>query len=596
MSIYLSKTEITSYCGNVVPLKLIADHDISCDSIKWQSDSDHIKIRDFSKSKDYAFNNGVLLTLSKEGCTKVICEHDGKKYECKVSISKRRHATRDDKMNVYPADLHIHTSKEHKRDIFAAREVDFPSDCIASAKDSGAIECSVLTDHACTLNDRDFFRGFTDEEETPHSGLVVFPGAESEITVIEKDRFGLSHKNSGESVTINASNYSNAHSWDEHFANMADSEFVVAGLAHPCVVGWDKNGIWNYSLYKNSQNPEFKRIMRLTETGRGDYSQSSMLYHYVYSQALDCGLKISPCSTSDSHGSYEPVIGKTFIVSPEKSKEMFYDALVSNRIYACDSGAVELKMSVNGCIMGEIMPITDTYKFHIEASVIKNVENAMPVNCTVVSDYGKKLLTVPFDGSADFEIKSDSARYFYVLLTDSEARKTWSSPVWTGREFDDFSHIEKLKPIDKNGWTAFDEITSSDASAVINDNPKDVWGGKAETASIIIDMKEEKQIAAVGHYAPPVFRFELMEADIPIESVVTEFACEYKISTSCDGKEYEEAKSGYIRAFGGEDVLAFEPKAARYVRFEVLSTVGADSERKEFEGKKVKIGELSIFE
>lgn len=596
MNIHLSKSEITSYCGNVLPLKLKSDIDISGENIKWHTDSDCIAIRDFADGKEFAFADGILVTLVKEGCGEIICEYDGKKYECNITVTKRRTASREDEFKAYPADLHIHTSLDHNHETFAKRENELPYQCIESTLASGAVECSVLTDHAGVTNDKDFFRGFVDDEETPHDGLIVFPGAESEITVIEKDRFGLSHKNSGESVTINASNYSNSHTWEEHYAKMADSEFAVASLAHPAVVGWDENGIWNYSLYKNSRHPEFKRLMRLTEVGRGDYKESAMLYHYAYSQALDCGLKISPCSTSDSHGTYNPVIGKTFILSPEKSKEMFYDALTSNRVYACESGAVDLRLTINGHIMGETLPITDTYKFRVEASLLKEVENAVPVKCTVVSDYGKKLLTIPFDGKAEFEIKSDTARYFYIVLTDSEARKTWSSPVWTGREFDDFSYVENLKAIDKAKFSAVDENKGTDASVIINGNPKDVWEANDKTASIVIDMKEEKVISAVGHYAPPVFRFELMEAGIPIETKVTEFACEYRISTSCDGKEYSEIKSGYVRAFGGEDVLPFEPTVARYVRFEVLSTVGKDTERAEFANAEVKISELSIFE
>ena len=48
--------------------------------------------------------------------------------------------------------------------------------------------------------------------------------------------------------------------------------------------------------------------------------------------------------------------------------------------------------------------------------------------------------------------------------------------------------------------------------------------------------------------------------------------------------------------FGGENIFTFEPTKARYVRFDVLSTVGKDNVPKNYGESKVGIANITIFE
>ena len=592
---HLSHKTINSYCGNVVPLRLVSEYDISGENIIWKCDGECVTVKDFSKENEWAFNDGILLTLTKPGNALVECIYNNQTYTCTVNVRERKTTQNCEKFNVYPADLHIHTSNNHNHGTFPYRDNELASDCVKTTYESGVLECSVLTDHAGVSNARDFFKCFIADEEVAHDGLIIFPGAESEVSVVGKDRYGTDVRYSGEIVTINATGFSNSHSWEEFYNDLSGSQFAIASLAHPLVAGWSTSGIWNFQLYKNSRNPEFRRLVRLTEVGRGDYSITSMLYHYAYSQALDAGLKVSPCSTSDSHGSYQPCVGKTFIVSPEKSKEMFYDAIVNNRVYACDSGVVKFMFTVNDVIMGQTLSATDTYKFHVEASLLKDEPESKPIKCTIVSDYGNKIYTCAFNESVDFEIKSDTARYFYVMLSDSCGKKVWSSPIWTGRKFDDFSYMEELNVIDKADFTAWEESSKKDASVLVNDNPSEIWSAESKTASVIIDMGIEKAISAVGHIAPAVNRAEAAKNNVDLSKIVTMYASLCRISVSTDNISYKEVFEGYVRSFGGEEILYFNETNARYVKFEVLSTVGADTEREDLKDAFLQIAELSIF-
>ena len=64
---------------------------------------------------------------------------------------------------------------------------------------------------------------------------------------------------------------------------------------------------------------------------------------------------------------------------------------------------------------------------------------------------------------------------------------------------------------------------------------------------------------------------------------------------STDGVNYTTCDEGQIRVFSGEEVLRFAPCKARYVRFSVLSTVGAEGGLKRYADAKISIAELSVF-
>ena len=73
------------------------------------------------------------------------------------------------------------------------------------------------------------------------------------------------------------------------------------------------------------------------------------------------------------------------------------------------------------------------------------------------------------------------------------------------------------------------------------------------------------------------------------------FVAEYRISTSLDGFNFTTVKEGCIRIFGSEEILSFPTTLARFIRFEILSTVGARSGQDIFKNAKPSIAELTVF-
>ena len=132
---------------------------------------------------------------------------------------------------------------------------------------------------------------------------------------------------------------------------------------------------------------------------------------------------------------------------------------------------------------------------------------------------------------------------------------------------------------------------------VINGDPFTSYHSDKQTASILIDMKEERRISALGLFAPYVLRtnekigdhYKLTEA---VESIPADVA----IYTSKDGKVFEKQADAYCRIFADENIIRFAPTDARYVRFDVLSTVGRYSGKPKYADAKAAIGNLALFE
>lgn len=601
---YLSKTEISSYVSDILPLQVKAADSsqpaLAAADICWTQEGDCFTIRTFCDGDTHSFNDGVLLTLVQAGEGKVIATVDGQVLTCTVKVRERRTASRDDVLKPYAADLHVHSTHNHNEETFADRIGESTADLIDSVFVSKAVDSFVIADHAGLTKNTGFFQGFLDEESVPHEDMVVFPGAESELSILEYDRFGLFRKNSGELVTFNSNSMAeDPPTWEEFFDKFKTSPFVTAILNHPNAMGWRQGCIWSFQLQKNARHPELKRIIKLVELGNGELDGDRILYHNTYSFALDCGLKAAPCLNSDCHGEYHSPIGKTFLLAPEKSKEMFFDAIENRRVYACESGAVNLTFSVNGYGMGETLPAAETYQFHVEASLLHPESDAAPVWCQVISDYGTEVLSMEFHKSADFTITSDSARYFYVVLHDLRNRRTWSAPVWTGRAFDDLSPLDQLVPLENKDFSVLDELHGSDADALIDGDPTKAWDSMDTTASVIIDTKKIHTVCGVSHYAPTFYHVDRnvpgFSKSVFLANAVSEFVSQYRISVSCDGEHFTECKSGTIRNYGGEEILSFPSVEARYVKFEALSTVGKETGSLILGKKHVKIGELSIF-
>ncbi len=588
----LSKNNITSFLGDIYPLRLVGE-DLRHADIKWSVAGDAVELATFTEG-EYSFRDGVLLIFKKVGKSEVTAEYEGETYTAAVTVREARVAGSDDELNYYIGDLHNHTSTNHNKTEFATHKYGTVEDYIAQLENAALTDIAVISDHACVTNDYDFFRGFCLAREPEKTNVITFAGAESEVVYTEPDRFGILHRLSGEMITVNSAGYACENSWEEFYPHFAPSPKAVGIFAHPHILGFSTNGIWNFN-YNRINTKELLFMVRGIEMGNGGDRKENLLHEYALSSALDAGFRVSTTCSSDSHGKwyYDIMPGKTVIMAKEKSHEAFLDALLNNRFYATESGNVKLKYKVNGKTAPADLAPTDSYTFEVNLSYFNDDPTTHPTSLKLISDYGKTLLELPVTSDRfSFTAESSTARYFYIRLIDSEGRKTWSPPVFCGRPYDPY-YTPEITPIDMSNARAYSN--GQEIPTVINGDPHDPWYSDEITPTVTIDLGEEKLISALGYYPLIILHDAAKGAGWTSSMETPSLVSRYTVSSSTDGESYTELCSRVSQNLGAENIVEFTPTVCRYIRFTVLGNVGNDSGLKKYAGNNTRIANLSLF-
>ena len=594
--IKLSKDTVISFKGDVIPLKLISEKDLSAEPIKWSCNSDKVLIKEFS-DRPLGFRDGVLITLLDVGESIVCAELDGVTYTAKIVAREMKHAESDAELKYYVGDLHDHTCPINYFDEFSKRTEGLPKDYIYQVKGEGLLDFTAISDHSGPLNVKEFFENFILAEEVADS-LVVFPGCECDVTVMDKGRYDVDIKRSGEIVCLNSDDYAECSSWDEFYSAVASKPFPVCIFAHPQIVGFSKKGIWDFAPEKNNTK-EMLHAVKGVEMGDGSTRQSNLINEFIYSAALDNGFKVSTTCSSDSHGpvwGYHRFPGKTVIMASEKSREAFLDAMNNGRMYGTESGNLKLRYTVNGVTAPATLDAATEYTFKATVTYFREDASTHPTKCLLISDGGKILARLEGDDLShlEFTVKSEDASYFYLRFTDSEGRRTWSPPVFTGRAPKKIPAYP-ISPIDKSDFTAIDETSGLDASLLLNDDPLEHWTSEKNRAEIVIDMQKAETVCALGMHPRLVWRELMNDSYGGTPPILAEFPVEFEIYTSLDGAEYNICESGVFRRFATEEIIRFDERTARFVKLKILSNAADFKGTHEFPDSKITIGELTIY-
>lgn len=601
-NIKLSKEHISTFMGDIVTLRLLSVSDIANEDICWISEDENVcYVRDFKTQGTPNFSDGVLLVMLNEGETKVKAILGGICYTCSVVVRAPKKASKEDNLNYYFADFHSHTSQNHNREEFLKRCDNTPITVLNEVKSEGFFDCFTISDHADLVDNKEFFRVFLSAEEAQDSNFIVFSGTESEITDVEVDRHGYEHKNSGEVVTANTHGYANVKTWDEYFSLVYKNPLAICSFAHPQILGHGIKCIWNFSFQRKISS-KMLEMFRLIEVGNGGDRLQNLIHERMYSVGLDAGLRLSPVSTSDWHGpnwGKTSLRGRTILMAPEKSKELFIDAIRNNRIYATENGNVKLSFTVNNETQGSTLIICENYKFHIKISHFsKPQKGEEPMLLEVISDYGKTIKSIWLSGHEDicldFDIISNSARYFYLKITSKSGDRTWSSPIWTGRSADKMPKVDfEGNEINKSKWKVIECSNGNNPQNLIANGPENPWIGEDTKAEFIIDMGELTNLCAVGIYPHTVSRYD---DTLPETEGVARFVSDYEIYLGDGNMKFELVSKDTIRCYGEEKIDEFDLRNARYIKIKILSTTGSSQYKEKYKNSPVMIGEIYAYE
>ncbi len=588
MKAKLTKESISSFIGDVVSLRLVEDGEPKAAS--WNISGDAAIIRKFD-----TVPSAVLVNLVKEGTATIIADDGENKYTCNVSARPMRHAQSSDEFNYYIGDMHVHTSNVHTADKFPSRTDGSPQKVIDDLTKEGILDFTVISDHSCVLNESEFLRGFIAAEESVHDGLVVLPGSESEITFLENDRYGIRHKNSGEIVSVNTLYNSDSRTYEEYYKRIGSANEPISVLAHPQVMGSFIPGIWNFCL---DRNQELKRFVKLVEMGNGTTRDETPLFEHTLSVALDNGFRASTSCGSDHHGpSWSAAVcpGKTIIMAREKTKEAFIDAILNKRCYASEQGNIKIRYSVNSTFAPATIKAADSYEFDIFTSHLDGTKADELKTLEIITDGEERAARIENVDLSHItvKVKRENAHWFYLRFVAENGQKTWSMPVWTDMP-KATAAVDGLELINKSGFEAFDAITGKNAQILLSGSPVDKYEGK-RVAEIITDMKCEKTLRAVSILAPMFDKSEqLPPRDIRPEKLM-HFPYRIEVFGSVDGERYQKLTCGYARVFGGENIFSFPETSMRYVKINILSSVGQATGRPCYADTPIDIGEIEFY-
>lgn len=597
MEMKLSQTALETFVGNVLPLRLLGVEEYGMGDISWSVTGDCLQLTTFEKAEKGAFTDGVLLTILKEGHGQVAAQYHGCVYTCAVTCRSMKHTETQKGLSYYIGNLHEHTAQTHDPELFPLRPQGVPADYLKQILAEGVHDFTAITDHADLLNDREFFRGVWDAYQVEEKDLVVFPGSEAEVSPLWDDRYGVEHKVGGEIVVVNCDSYASTGRWSKFFDRYATSPFAFGMLAHPQIIGISRKGIWNFQLDKN-RGPEFTGLIQGVEMGNGKPLDSNFINEHTYSQALDNGFFVSTACTADMHGpkwGARLYPGKTILMAPEKSREAFLDALQSRRFYASESGNVKVYYEVNGQTAPCTLKPAESYRFHVELGLLRQELGGMPVRLQLISDYGKTLWeTDAVEETMDFEIQSNTARWFFLRMLDESGNRTWSVPVLTGRECDPTPE-EELQPIEKAGVTAVEEASGADAALLLCDDPKKLFYAEGPNCAILIDLQQPTQIDALGLYHVMMDIKAFRAEGIPAEDRICELPVQYQLETGMTPDTMQKQAEGLFRVFGAEEIIRITTQTARFVRLRILSNVGLYSGRPDRKCCRTGMAELTVY-
>lgn len=597
---YLSRESIFTFRGNVLPLRLLGCKAYGKETIIWKTDNTSvIQITEFSSKYPFGgeFTDGVLLTFLSAGQATVTAEYNGKVYSCQVTVREMRHAESDEELQYFVGDMHDHTCNYHDLASFSARDVSlYPYEhYMKQMAADGKMDFAVVSDHADVLNACDYFRGYVDAERMEER-MVFFPGSEGQVTQVETDRYGVPHMHGGEVLIFNADTAVMTDSWDGLFAALKNSPFAFCGYPHPQIIGFSVKGIWDFR-HRDNNDARFRKLFRFTEMGDGTSLHSHILNEYIYSVALDEGFHLAPTCSSDYHTvwGYDTFPGKTVIMAKEKSKEAFLDAILSNRMYATSTGNVKLRYSVNAKTAPATLNDEGVYTFCVELDYFRQGEPDTHIqNCKVITDGGVTIAEVAVvDNRFELTVTAPNSHYFYLCLSDRKGMKTWSCPVWTGKPFEK-KQTKKLFPIPKTKMKVYDRVSGEEASELINDDPGKPWRSGCETAELIFDLGEKRNVSALSHYPLFIDRKTMVERGREY-LVLGQYPSRYRILVSDDGENFREVKQGHFRIFGGEETVCFEPQKARFLCLELLSTTGKEWGREKTAHATLTVAEITLW-
>ncbi len=309
--------------------------------------------------------------------------------------------------NIYFGDLHTHTGYSDGSGT--------PAEAFQHAKSSGQADFMAVTDHAPSVNPKEWKDTVAQADIFTESTFVAIAGFEY-------------CKDWGHMCIFNTA-LSNPRTTDP-------SKYYDKLVALPGSIGQ-----WNHPTWSCGDNFDgfaYYSAARDSRMGLIEVNNWGDRYEANYPLALDMGWHVSPAANSDAHEA-NWITGwelRTAVLATSLTRDNIYDAILNNRTYATEDRNLRISYTLNGNVLGSIIPATSTMNIVVHAEDPDTSSGDTIIRIEIISDGGTVVASQDYSAySVDFQttLTSTTSKYYYVKVTKAQNKFAWTAPVWITR-------------------------------------------------------------------------------------------------------------------------------------------------------------------
>lgn len=217
---------------------------------------------------------------------------------------------------------------------------------------------------------------------------------------------------------------------------------AFATLAHPDAADFD--GIFS-NAYNSVWDDAVVGVAMLngpsTSTNTTYTNPSTSTFNARYTDLLKKGYKVGPTIDHDNHNTTfgRTTQGRTVILATSLTKDNVADAYRNMRFYASEDFNLKVSYTIGNKQMGSTTTIAGTPTINVSVSdddgesvssiaILSGVPGSGTSPTTIASNSNSSTLTY-----TDNTLSNLSTKYYYVLVTQADGHRAWTSPIWYTR-------------------------------------------------------------------------------------------------------------------------------------------------------------------
>ena len=301
-------------------------------------------------------------------------------------------------LKVYFGDLHAHTSYSDGQQL--------PSDAFKYAREVAKVDFLILTDHLEIVDAREWADLREQALKANEDGkFVAFPGLEWTKQLGHINLFDPPGR-----------------VWPSDLEGLYQAGAKTDMIGQFNHIGFPTDDCWE----KHRYSPEADGWMKLMEV-RSPKEEAGFI------QALKLGWHLAPTSTDDTHSPNWGNAGRwTGVLMPSLSRVNLWEALKARHCYSSLDRNCELSFTLNGTVMGEIIPGAAT---SAQLQVMVNDPDAEDkITALDLFEDGQIVETRELGAThGEWAVERKPAageHYYFVRVTQADGQRLWSAPIW----------------------------------------------------------------------------------------------------------------------------------------------------------------------